>query len=538
MAKNNKSNNNKIQSSKDEMISEQELYDVLEFARNAYAGNYPSIFTPQMVNERLKDLNLNPLQADKDNIDKALKSPKQSERQLVGYSEFFELTNMIYKRMLSYMAHLLSFSIKDIICINAEEKDYTSPKYMNDYKAVCNFLDKFDIKQEFSKVMRELIRQDASFWVLRDDGQKYVLQELPEEYCLITGRWDYGILFDFNMVWFLQPGVSIDMYPDIFKEMYRNTFFDNDGTYNPASVMGARDNSYTLWTQTSPLDNFWAWKLTPELATRIPFLAPMFQDVVLQPLVRNLQMNKYIVEATKVMVGLIPMIKDPKGASVKDMVALDAETAGKFLALLKQGIGDTIKTGAVPFTDVKTLDFESTHDTNILEQYAKTTTSMSGINTRLIYSSDKQNNLETELSLDVDIMTIGYMYSYFENFLEYMINQRTKNFHFKINLGGVNTTSDKKHRREEFIELSSIGVVLPDRLAYALDMLPHHLQKQMEKAKATKFNEKLLPMLNLYTDTTGNSDSGNSTANKKKNGRPQKDTSELSESGEKSREYD
>ena len=182
-------------------VSEQAVYDVLEFARQAYSGMYPQIFAPDLINSRMKDVNLNPLEATQKGVEKALANPKYSETELIGYSEFFELSSMIYKRMLLYLSGLLSFSVKDIICLNAEESDYTKPKYTKDYKIVCDFLDKFNVRQEFSKVMRQLLRKDTSFWVLRDEGQKYTLQELPEQYCMITGRWDYGLLFDFNMQW-------------------------------------------------------------------------------------------------------------------------------------------------------------------------------------------------------------------------------------------------------------------------------------------------------------------------------------------------
>lgn len=509
-----------------ESISEQELYDVLEFARNAYAGNLGGVFTtPDLINSRLKDLNMNPLAATKDSVEKALADPKNNEEELIGYSEFFELSSMIYKRMLYYMSHILSFSVKDIICVNAKESDYNTAKYNKDYAKVCDFLDKFNVKQEFTKVMRELIRKDASFWVLRNEGSKYVLQQLPEKYCKITGRWDYGLLFDFNMDWFMQSGVDINMYPNVFKKEM-NKIYESKVQYKPSAPVNNRIYNYGHWVQTSPKDGFWGWKLTPEIAVKIPFLAPLFQDVVLQPLIRNLQTNKYIIEATKVMIGLIPMIKDPKGGRVKDMIAISDVTAGKFLNLIKKGIGDVVKTGAAPFEDIKTLDFNG-GERNMLEDYTKTTTSMSGINSRLIYSSDKPNILETQLSLDVDIMTISYMYSYFEDFLNYCINRNTKNFNFKITLGGTNTKDDLESRRKEFMELSAIGVVLPDRLAYALDMMPHHLIKQMEKAKAMKFNEKLMPMLNMYTNT-GAKDADV--------GRPTMDDSELTESGARDRE--
>lgn len=497
------------------------------------------MFTPQMVNERMKDSNLNPLSADEALIQTALASPKQHEKQLVGYGEFFELSNMLYKRMMSYMANMLSFDIKDLICLNAEKKDYSSKKYKDDYKIVCDFLDSFNIKEEFLKVMRECIRNDASFWILRDEGQKYVLQELPQDYCLITGRWNHGILFDMNMTWFLQPGVDINMYPDVIKEMYFKTFYNADGEYQPSANMLSRDGTFALYSQTSPVDGFWCWKLTPEIATRIPYLAPLFSDMVLQPLMRSLQKNKNIIEATKLAVGLIPLLdKSAKGQVVSDMVAIDPDTAGKFLALLKSGISESIKVGALPFEDMKAIDFDTSVN-NILSE-SNQNVGTSAFSTKLVYNDTRQSVLETQIAFDADVSLVHYMYSYFEDFVNYFINRQTKNFKFKIKLDGTMGSHEQKKRMEEFVSLATIGVVLPNRLSYALGMMPHELKKSMEEAKSSDFMDLLIPMMNLYTDTGEESSDGKSAKNKVSNsgGRPKKSNDELADGGATARDYE
>ena len=560
MGKKYKNNNNskainapyKVINAEEEKVSEAELYDVLNFAQQMYGGSFGNLMTPELTNSRLKDSSMNPLAATQSGIEKALLNPKDNERTLVGYSEFFELTSMIYKRTLMYLSNLLSFSVKDIVCTNAEMKDYKSAEYKKDYKELCDFLDKFNIQEEFPKVMREMLRKDAYFGVLRTDGDKYTMQELPNDYCILTGRFNYGLLFDFNMYWFMQPGVNIDMYPPVFRDMYNEVFtVENKAKYNTAASLSNRDATYVYWAQTSPTDNFWSFKMTPEIATRVPYLAPMFQDVVLQPMMRQLQTNKYIVESTKVMVGLIPLLNDAKAGNVKDMIAISSETAGKFLSLLKRGISDVIKTGAVPFSDVKVLDFEG-GTRNMMEDFTKTTAAMSGVNTKLVFPIDKQNAIETQMSADVDSMTIAYVYEYFENFLEYFINRQTSKFKFHISLDGTRFTSDKKERRDEAGFWADKGVVLPNRIAYSLDILPHHLYKQLEEANATGFADLLIPLINIFTMTEGNTKAnptGNKTATEDKTvkptqakkpsqpkGRPSKPLNALSESGTQTRQ--
>jgi hypothetical protein len=486
-------------------ISEQEVFDVFDFAKNMY-NIYPNVFTPELVNSRMKDINMNPLSATAEGIDKALLDPNSSEKELIGYSQFFELTDMLYKRMLLYLGNMLSFD-PIYTCVNAKDKDYTSPAYKKDLAILQNFLDKFDMKQEFKKVLRQLVRKETYFCVLREDSKKYILQELPQDYCLITGRWDYGILFDFNMYWFIQPAVDLNSYPSIFKKKYKDIFGKENGLdYKPSASINRRNGSYVYYIQTSPKDNFWAWKFIPEIATEVPFLSPLFPDLVLKPLVRKLQTNIYILQAQKVMVGLIPMLKDTKGSSVKDQIGISSEVLGKFLGLLKQGLSDAIKVGGVPFDDIKSLDFDGT-DKNIMENYTKNTSSMSGINSRLLFATDKMTAEETRNSISVDSYMMETLYPYFADFLNYHANKNTSKFKWKFSFKGTEFDMDKTNRRNTAMELAKVGIFLPQLIANSLGMLPQDLERMLDEAKAGQWDKKLIPLVSIYQQS-GNADKG------------------------------
>jgi hypothetical protein len=504
-------------------ISEQEVFDVFDFAKNMY-NIYPNVFTPELVNSRMKDVNMNPLSATAEGIDKALLDPNSFEKELIGYSQFFELTDMLYKRMLLYLGNMLSFD-PIYTCVNAKDKDYTSPAYKKDLAILQNFLDKFDMKQEFKKVLRQLVRKETYFCVLREDSEKYILQELPQDYCLITGRWDYGILFDFNMYWFIQPAVDLNSYPSIFKKKYKDIFGKENGIdYKPSASINRRNGSYVYYVQTSPKDNFWAWKFIPEIATEVPFLSPLFPDLVLKPLVRNLQSNIYILQAQKVMVGLIPMLKDTKGSSVKDQLGISSEVLGKFLGLLKQGLTSAIKVGGVPFSDIKTLDFDGT-DKNIMENYTKNTSSMSGINSRLLFATDKMTAEETRNSISVDSYMMETVYPYFADFLNYHVNKNTSKFRWKFSFRGTEFDMDKTKRLDTAMTLADKGFLLPQLISNAIGLLPQDLERMLTEAKAEKWDEKLMPIINAY-QMSGKDN---------KNGAPRKKDDELTDSGSETR---
>jgi hypothetical protein len=151
---------------KEELLTESQVWDVIEFARNM-SPYYNNVFTPDLVNQRMQDINMNPMSATQDLIDKALLNPKQNEDDLIGFSHSFELNDMMYKRMLYYLGNMLSFDLT-YTCVNAESADYKSKDYKKDLIEVYDFLDRFDIKKEFKKVLRQLIRQEVFYCVLRD----------------------------------------------------------------------------------------------------------------------------------------------------------------------------------------------------------------------------------------------------------------------------------------------------------------------------------------------------------------------------------
>jgi hypothetical protein len=510
----------------EEPLTPEQVIDVLAFAQAAYGGQFRGIYTPQLVNARLQDITLSPLIATADKINTALENPKENEQQLIGYTEWLELNSMLFKRILGYFSGLMSFNW-NYVCTNAEFKDYKSPAYKKDLAIVSDFFDKFNVKESFRIAMKEMMRNEAYFAVLREDGEKYILQELPQKYCKVTGRFDYGLLFDFDFYWFVQVSVGLEMYPPIFTRMY-NEVFRGQGKrsidYDPAATMDQRTGQFVAWHQTSPNDGFTCFKIAPELATRVPMLSPLMPNAVLEPIIRSLQTNSYIQQASKIIFGAVPLLKD-QAAKLKNALAIDMTQMGQFLALMRAALPDAIKVAAAPLEDTKALEFEGS-DT-IYDSFLKTTAASSGVNARLLYSMDRQNIAETKLSLDTDQNVLRPVYYQFENWLNFHINKRTKKFKFKFMFEGFETYTNREERMKNANTLAEKGIVLEQKFASAVDMSPFDFRRMLEESKANGFVEKLTPIINA-SQMSGNSEN--------KTGRPTMSDGDLSDSGATSRE--
>ena len=507
------------------LISEEAVWDVINFAKEAYSFlgklNGYGAYTPYLTNALMKDINMNPREATASKIEDALSNPKENEQNLIGYAEWLELNSMLFKRIMGYFANLLSFDL-NYICVNAKPEDYQKATYQKDLERVRDFFDKFNYKKEFKTVMKEILRSEAYFGIMRAEGKRYILQQLPQKYCEITGRYDYGLVFDFDFTWFMQGGLDVAMYPKVMQKMYAQVQTEQrvDGYY-PSAEINSRTGGFAFWRQTSPKDGFVAFKFSPEIAARVPMLSPLMPNIVLEPVIRALQHNSYIAEATKIIYGQVPMLKET-ATKLKDNIAISSKNLGRFLALLQSALPSAIKVAAAPLTNTQPISFEGS-DT-IFDSYLKTSAASAGINSRLLYSVDRQNVLETKSSLDVDQNMLRLVYYQFEDFLEFTINNLTNKYKFKFIFEGFETDIDRERRFDTVSKLAESGIVLDQKYASAIGMNPFDFRRMLEETKANDFVSNLTPIVKSSQMPAENI-----------TGRPAVDDSDLGDSGSDTR---
>ena len=476
----------------DVLLTEEEVWDVITFAKSYANGMYGGVLTPDLVNLRMRDVTLNPMQATQDQLDAALRDPKNNEPQFQAFSQSFEQTSMVYKRLMSYLSNMLAFDIT--YTSNADPEDYKTPKYKKDLTVVEDFLEKFEYKKEFRVVIREMLRNDAYFGCMVEAEDKYILQELPSQYCKITGRWKGGFLFSFNMYWFLQPGVDLNMYPPFFAKKY-NEIWNNPNTmrgYNPALSPESRGSSSWVYWVDVPVDVGVCFKLTPELATRLPYFSPLFSDLILQPLIRNLQKNINMAEASKLIIGEIPLLNKDVKAPVRDSLAINPDLLGKFMALLRNAMTDAIKISSAPLNNIQGVSFDG--DNTMYDSYLRTALATTGINTNLIFTSNiKPNAIETQLSLNVDEQMMTPLYSQFDDCVNYWVNKLTKTFKFILAFEGTDFFLDRQGRLDTATKMYNLGIIMPQKIAAAIGMKPAQMRKHMEEAQAMGFMKLVTP---------------------------------------------
>lgn len=496
-----------------------EVYNVLEFAQEYYKAalmksndsknSYPMTFTPQLTNQRLSSIGVSRETTDTFDYKSAFANLIDSQESLVGYSEFLGLTDAVSKRTASYLGNLPAFDYT-FVCTNAyDEKDYKSEEYKEDLKAVKQFLAHFNPQAQFISVHRRTLKTDAYFGVFRTDYENFSFQELPYDYCKIVGRNpDWGYIFDFDMEWFLHQGLSINQYPSAFKRLWRNAFGGNvDITdYNPANPLKNRNGSFSLWAQTSPLPsegNFVCFKFNSDIFATIPFLTTLFGDAANKDLVRALQNDAYIIASQKILIGLIPLLKEQKSGAVRDAVAISPKTMGAFLGLLKQGLSNAVKISGVPFSDVKDISF-SLPTTNMYDQYNASEASNAGATSRFVYTSDKLSAAEVKYNALIDQMISEQVYPQYSVWLSTMINGLTKKYKFAFTF--VGTRFDREERLNQAEKLANRGIFIDQLYASAIGKNKFELEALMLMSKHSSFYDLLRLPPNANTKSLGGED--------------------------------
>lgn len=514
-------------------ITTEQADAVVEFASAVDRYSQMGTWSPWLSNSLLIGLNNNPRLPSAKAVREALQNYTNNEGQIQGYVEYANVFDMLFARTIKSYKNALAFDLQ-VVCSNAKMDDYQSEAYLKDKAIVYNFLDKFNYKAEFLNIVEQLLLRETYYTWFRktkwnNKGMKYALQILPQDQCLLTGYWEKGLLFDFNMAYFLQPGVDINGYDPAFKKYYNRVFgegaaFEN---YRPINPLNARDGTYAMWTQTSPIDGAWCFKFNTSNFSNVPFLAPLVKNALSNEEISVLQQNKDIMAAWGILAGEIATFDNAKSGTQTDQMVFKPSTLGAFMGKAKQGLSDSIKLAALP---VKNLKFYQYEDKN-QDMYATSLKNTAGVGSsisRVIYSSDRMSNAEIEAALNEVYQTMRPLYSQFSNFLEFYVNRMTKKFKFKFILDGSTYKYERQQRFDMMNKIADRGLVLPaSSWASVLGYSPSDFENMLNESKGSGWIDKYSKLM-LNTNTTKQSDNVG--------GRPREDGSTLSDSGEASRE--
>lgn len=531
-----------------ELLTKEEVWDVISFANSLYGFDSFSYSTPYLRQQSLLQLNNNPQIPTYDKLIEALQKQPYDNELLVAYSEYMEVFDSIYGKTLDYFAGLLAFDLRHV-CVNCKTpSDYKSKEYKDDLKRVYKFLDKFDYKQEFKKIFKELLRRETSYVWFRDSheidspieldsgkkiarNENFALQIMPQKFCKLDGYYNSSdLLYSFDMNYFGQSGSNIDLFAPVFKTKLAKNFLNTKNIYDPSIQLDRRNGSFGSWIQCSPKDGAYAFKLDISNFRQVPFLASMMKSAFNDDVVQKLQMDKNFASAYAMLVGNIPLMDKDKSDQKIDNFAVNPKTVGKLLNIIRNSLKENVKIIGTPTQDNKMWQYEERNKT-MADDYLNMTSAQGASANGMIYSSEKSGQFEIQQQILTDFNRVKVVYPQFERFLNYFINRKTIKYKFSFSFSGLDRDFYRKQEQETMFKFSDMGMVFGESFyASALGLKPQEFHYGLEEGHYGKFTETLSLMLNRNTMKEGKESEDN-------NGRPQLDNEQLNDGGATAREY-
>ena len=542
--------------STEKVMSKADVWDTLQFANSLYtAFRGYGFYNPSNQNSQLLNLTNNALiPSSAEDIQKALKAVPYDYKKLAGYSEFMEIFDTIYSKTLRYMKTLLSFDL-NITCVNIKDpSEYASQEYKDDLRRVYKFLDNFDYKQEFSnKVVPMILRNETAYVWFRDtsdildepiklDGkqktkrnQKFALQIMPQEYCKLTGYFNNSqLLYDFDMSYFLNDTVDINLFAPCFKTYFNNVMGTKNNYYIPSSQLDKRDGTYAMWTQTSPLDGAYAFKMDISNFRQVPPFANLMPTCFNDAVIEELQKDKDLLTARAFIYGAIRLFDNAKSGTQKNQFAIDPKTLGELMALVSTSLKDYVQPVAMPTDQNKMFQLTDSNSDMAKTQY-DTSSGQGASASSLIYTNERMMQFEMQQAVETDYAFMKPLYQQFNQFMNFFVNRKTKKYKFDFEFDGLDRMFHRKERQAALSNMMSVGL-MPNvsYIASAYGIRPQQMQRMLEESHYGGLTDILTLPLNNNTRSDGsNSDSGSS-----KNGRPQiTNQTEITDDGAISQEY-
>lgn len=541
-----------------EQLSRSQVFDVTAYMDALYnvgKGRNFGFYDSQFENINLIDLNNNPKVPTYENLRKTIANYKNSGELLQDYSEFMSVWDTLYSKIIEHKVNLLAFNRYEY-CTNMidPEVEMNSPEYKADKMRVKKFFEKFNDKQEFLRVAKNVMKTDVYFSWLRDTSgsfdetpidinedsvynvkkaQGFGLQMMPQEYCRISGEFTSerakGYLWDFDLNYFNQAFVSIENFDPSLRESFSEKKQSGElkSYINNSKDLNKSNSSFDGYVRTKVNQGAWCWKYNTDNFNTIPPLTSLLKSAYNDDIVENLQRDKDMLSAYAIIAG---EMKTKKENNDKNGLLLDEKAVGSLMKLARK-VANNDKIKMIPYPLEELEMFQFTDGNASMSKNQLVSTAKQGVSaSSMIYASEKMGEMEFKSALVNDFNSIANtLYPQFENFLNFYVNKKTKKYKFKFKIVGSNIPFLRKEDLDNHIKLSDKGMqVSLSRWGTLLGYSGDEFETLMAEAKYG--NMKNLSFLLLNANTTAQDGSGEV-------GNPTMDDNEISDAGSMSRQY-
>ena len=447
---------------------------------------------------------------DREAIETYLANPQANESKLREIIDFLITESPQFAKLLLYMPSMAVITpfLKQRLGNYSDKKE---DKKLSDYYKVANYADDLNMKETGYKILIDVYRYGIFYGIETSDD--YV-KKLNPDYCKIIGESKTGLEIAFDFSFFDGNEYILDnAYPKVFRKLY------NDYKAGKVPLEGLKLQKN--W-QPIPLDITFVVKYDPSnLLYSIPPYINIFSFIY------DIDEYRSIVKIGEesrnyTLIGLkVPQLSN---AQTSDQFAVSTDMIDATCISLENSLPDNIGYFISPGMEINTVraNENSTSSTDLVNNAVKNMWSAVGVSDTL-FGIENTTGTTLSFSIKTDENELFQLYRQLERHWNYKVKSKNKNFRLML----LDTTQfNLKDMVNMFSSQASLGIPVALAIPTLLGMDLSDVQDLSAMQEMLNIYEEWRPLKSAYQTT--NDDEG---------GRPEKDDKDLTESGNKSRDY-
>jgi len=448
----------------------------------------------------------------KGDITKFLSNPYKFEKQLRRAVIYLYGASPHFRRIIQYFTCLSDLSYV-VSPYNIDPKKANKNSVNRNYRKVLSLLNSMSIKTQFPKILTVCLREDVFYGTLWVMPNSVTVQQLPSDYCSISSIEGnvFNVSFDFS--YFSAHPELLDYYPDEFRRKYER--YKQDMT--------------DRWIELDAPTSF-AVKCNCDIPDyAMPPLAGILREVYDLEDYKQLRMTQEEIENYALLAMKIPMNQNGEWG-------IDLKKAEDFWRNLDAVMPEEVGSVLTPMS-IDKISFERSNSgtTDAVAESEKELFSAAGVSS-LLFNNEKASANALLLSIKADqALTYGIV-KCIQDVVNRFIQWQSYGRNFYVEFLDVSIYNRKEYG-DAMLKAASYGLPTISMYAASQGLGQAELDTMSYLETEVLGLQDMFKPLKNSAQTSSSSDADDEVENDNgETGRPKKEDSELSDSGEQSRE--
>jgi hypothetical protein len=441
----------------------------------------------------------------KDDVITYLEKPESNETNLRNMSRFLYNASPHYRRLINYFSKLLTFDyVIEPYGLDIEKVNVKT--FKSSYKKAIDTLETMNIKHEFVKILTIAFKEDVYYGYEYFSNNSYLIQKLNSDYCKISSIEDgcYCIAFDFS--YFDKYKTKLESFASEFTSKYNIYKKDNKQRWQEL------DSANTICI-----------KINEDMDYIYPPFSTVFESLYDIQDYKSLKKAKTEIGNYKLLAMKLETRKD---SDVNNDFTIDLDLAQRFFNQASESLPDGVGLILSP-TGIEDFSFkqDSADSDRVAESEREYWRASGTANTLFGDAANSGSTLALSIKTDEEIA-----FSVLRQ-IERWINKKLKSvsgaYKFKVNMLDI-TVFNKDAMFEMYLKAAQFGLPTKTMACASLGLSPNAVSSMCYlENDILGLHDKFIPLQSSHT-TSGTTSEG----------QPTKSDTQISESGENTRESD